>query len=117
MSVVRDRIAPSGSTETSASVTAVTSGASSRFSQNVRTIVPRGRLECSADSAPYPLNSVGANSDARRGPQKEIERLREEHALLRSELAKLFEEREGKPCEVVVVGEKVDYQRLFVLNT
>ena len=48
--------------------------------------------------------------------QKEIERLSKVNDLLRREAARLQEELTGKPCEVVVVGETIDYQLVLPLD-
>ena len=49
--------------------------------------------------------------------RKENERLKKENDLLRLELARVFEEREGKACEVTIVGEKIDYQLVLPLDS
>ena len=48
--------------------------------------------------------------------QKEIERLNKVNDLLSREAARLHEELTGKPCEVVLVGETIDYQLVLPLD-
>ena len=60
----------------------------------------------------HPLGS----SARRRRSRREAE-LEQKHAVLRAKLAKLFQEREDKPGEAVILGERVEYQLVVPLNT
>ncbi len=49
--------------------------------------------------------------------KKEVERLTQENDLLRRELAIRFEEKEGRPCEVVFRRGQIEYQLTFPFDT
>ena len=64
-------------------------------------------------SSPY----FSGKSPARKTrSQKEIERLNKVNDLLSREAARLHEELTGNPCELVLVGETIDYQLVLPLD-